>query len=289
MTSKKTNKADEKKVQKSAGADNKKVESIAETKVESNGKSAEAPKDTEKVSGAAASNFPMFYDTVVPLNVGSHADLKIAPMKDYSFAKSANSIILAATEFAQAAVHYPVVFSKIGENLQAFAVTGHTAGENLFVGKDKKWRADTYIPAYVRRYPFLLVQSDDKNLSLGMDEKSSLFGQTGGEALYEKGEASNVAKHALAFCYNYRQELERTVALLKQINDADILIERSADVSMDGGKKKAKITGFSIVDEKKLSELPDDKFLELRKSGALNLIYSHLWSMRAWNNLLDDK
>lgn len=288
MTSKKTKKADEKKVEKSTADDNKKVESKVESaKVEPNGKAVEAPKETKEATATSASNFPMFYDSVVPLNVGSHAGLKIAPMKDYSFAKSANSIILAATEFAQAAVHYPIVFSKIGENIQAFAVTGHTAGENLFVGEDKKWRLDTYIPAYVRRYPFLLVQSDNKNLSLGVDEKSSLFSKSGGEALYEKGEASNIAKHALAFCYNYRQELERTVALLKQINDADILIERSADVSMDGGKKKAKITGFSIVDEKKLSELADDKFLELRKSGALNLIYSHLWSMRAWNNLLD--
>lgn len=266
----------------------KKAKKADEKKVEANGKSPAASKDTKEVTAPAA-NFPMFYESVVPLNKGSHADLKIAQMKDYSFAKSANSIILAATEFAQAAVHYPVVFSKIGENLQAFAVMGHTQGENLFIGEDKKWRANTYIPAYVRRYPFLLVQSDDKNLSLGVDEKSSLFSKSGGEALYEKGEASNVAKHALAFCYNYRQELEGTAKLLKQIDEADILIDRSADVSMDSGKKKAKITGFSIVDEKKLSELSDEKFLELRKSGALNLIYSHLWSMRSWNNLLEDK
>lgn len=279
MTDKKNKKADEKKVDKTAAKE--------KSNVEKNGKAAGSSNESKEATPATASNFPMFYNSVVPLNAGSHGELKIAQMKDYSFAKSANSIILAATEFAQAAVHYPVVFSKIGENIQAFAVTGHTSGDNLFVGEDNKWRADTYIPAYVRRYPFLLVQSDNQNLSLGVDEKSDLFGKKTGEPLYEKGEASNVAKHALAFCYNYRQELEATVALLKQIGDADILIERSADVSMDGGKKKAKITGFSIVDEKKLSELSDDKFLELRKSGALNLIYSHLWSMRSWNNLLD--
>lgn len=277
MTEKKNKKADEKKVDKTSAKE--------KNKVEANGKAGATSKEAKEVS--PASNFPMFYNSVVPLNAGSHSEFKIAQMKDFSFAKTANSIILAATEFAQAAVHYPVVFSKIGENIQAFAVTGHTAGENLFVGDDNKWRPDTYIPAYVRRYPFLLVQSDNENLSLGVDEKSSLFSKKNGEALYDKGEASNVAKHALSFCYNYRQELEGTVALLKQIGEADILIERSADVSMDGGKKKAKITGFSVVDEKKLSELSDEKFLELRKSGALNLIYSHLWSMRSWNNLLD--
>jgi len=246
-------------------------------------------KANNKSQEAASANFPMFYKSISVLNKDAHSDLKITPPKNFNFAKEANSIIVMASEFAQAAMHYPIVFGQIGEDTVSFAVTGHIEGANNFVDSKGKWRAETYIPAYVRRYPFILVQSQDhKQLSLAIDESADVVVKRGGEALYDKGEPTDTAKRALQFCASFRKEMERTAALMKQINETGILIERTAEVTTAKDGEKQRIVGFSIVDEKALMELADDKFLELRKTGALNLIYCHLWSMRVWNNLLDE-
>jgi len=251
-------------------------------------KKAPVKKPASNGSEQVTANFPMFYKNISVLNKDAHADLKITPPKNFNFAKEANSIIVMASEFAQAAMHYPIVFGQIGQDTVSFAVTGHVEGANNFVDAKGKWRADTYIPAYVRRYPFILVQSQDSTqLSLALDESADMVVKRGGEALYEKGEPTDTAKRALQFCASFRKEMERTAALMKQINDTGILIERTAEITT-AKEEKQRIIGFSIVDEKALMELADDKFLELRKTGALNLIYCHLWSMRVWDNLLDE-
>ena len=69
-------------------------------------------------------------------------------------------------------------------------------------------------------------------------------------------------------------------------DETGILIEKSADVTLPDGKK-TQVTGFRIVDEKAFNELSDKEFIKLRKSGALTLIYCHLWSMRTWKNLFE--
>jgi len=252
-------------------------------------KKAPAKKPATKSTNEASNNFPMFYNSISVMNKDTHGGLRIVPPKSYDFAKAANSIIVMASEFAQAAMHYPIVFGQIGQDTVSFAVTGHIEGSNNFVDSKGKWRAETYIPAYVRRYPFILVQSQDsKQLSLAIDETSDTLVKRTGEALYENGEPTQTAKNALQFCASYRKEMERTAALMNQISETGILIERTAEVTTAKDGEKQRIVGFSIVDEKALMALDGKKFLELRDSGALNLIYCHLWSMRVWNNLLDE-
>ena len=72
-------------------------------------------------------------------------------------ASGVNSIALAALEFADAAVDFPIVFVKVaspqGEpEMTPVAVFGLTAGENLYV-QGSSWRA-RYVPAMLRMYPF---------------------------------------------------------------------------------------------------------------------------------------
>ena len=53
----------------------------------------------------------------------------------------------------------------------------------------------------------------------------------------------------------------------------------AADLEVNLSGQKHNITGLFGIDEKKLNELPDDKFLDLRKSGALSLAYMQLLSV----------
>lgn len=239
-------------------------------------------------TGAAASVLPMFYNKVEALTAATHSDLKVKENdNDVSFAREANSLMLTAVEFAQAAHHYPVVFGSTELEAVPFAVTGHTGGQNTFVGEDGKWREGVYIPAYVRRYPFILIENTENNsLALAVDPTSSMMSKDEGKPLFENGDGSEVAKGIMNLCVAYHREYLKTKELCKQIDEAGILIDRAADVMLPDGTK-TRVTGFRVVDEKAFNALSDDEFIKLRKSGALTLIYCHLWSMRAWKNLLD--
>lgn len=251
-------------------------------------KSAEKPAPAAKTAKAETEKqAPVsLYSNVQSLHNERHAGLKLATKPDFSFAKPLSSILVTSSEFPSAAMHYPIVFAEQDGTMRAFVVTGYKAGENLYVGEDGTWRAEHYIPAFVRRYPFIFAASDDgKQLSLCVDASSSLLSGKKGEPLYEDGKPSVATDRALKFCKLFHDEINATQALCQQIVDADILEERSAEITLPGGEKSA-VTGFKMVNERKLMELDDKKFIELRNSGALNAIYCHLLSMRVWNNLL---
>ena len=229
---------------------------------------------------------PPFYVSAALINSGAHGKLKVSTATNFAFAKQANSIVLAAAEFAEAAAHYPIVFGRSEEGIVAHAITGHTTGENLYIDEDGMWRPDTYIPAYVRRYPFLLLENKEEDeLSLVADLESDMLGEEEGQALYEGEEPTEAAQQALQFCLTFHRELLNSAKLFHQISDAELLVERSADVKLPD-ERQSRIAGFLVIDEEKLRDLGDDIFLELRKTGALTLIYCHLWSMRSWGNLL---
>lgn len=237
---------------------------------------AKAPADTRKA----------MYGPVTVLNIREHGELRLAPAKDHQFAESMNSVVLAAAEFPEAALHYPIVFAEADGRWSAYAVTGPSAGKNSFVGKDGKWLEGAYIPALIRRYPFVLVaDSSQRSLSLAADLSSSMLKGKSGVKMYEDGKPSKTAANVLRFCVAFDNQLKASQDLFKRIADTGILVSRRADVTLPD-KSKSAIVGFHVVDEKKLAALDDETFVSLRKDGVLNLIYCHLWSMRSWKNIL---
>jgi hypothetical protein len=64
------------------------------------------------------------------------------------------------SEVVHAVRHYPMVFLPgTGEAPPTLAVlVGLGNGVNRYVDAQGQWRSQTYIPAYVRRYPFLPMQ-----------------------------------------------------------------------------------------------------------------------------------
>lgn len=229
---------------------------------------------------------PPLYKQIEVLRHSEHSKHRIDEVTGWEFAREANSILLSASEFSAAATSYPIVFAKSGENLAAYAVTGYKAGENRFVDEDGNWRENAYIPAYVRRYPFILAtEPDGKTLSLALDTACSAVNKKTGQPLYDGDKPSAFAQKALDFCAKYRTDLENTSRLLSGLLEADILVDRTATVKIPG-EPESQIVGFSIVDEQKLSALSDEAFLKLRQGGLLGMIYCHLISLRSWNGIV---
>jgi hypothetical protein len=105
---------------------------------------------------------PLLYKRPRPLLSDQDGDLSLRPNTGYGFAAAANAVPLMAAEFLGACRHIPIVFAD-GAVPQPSALLGLRSGENLMVGPDGSWVDSCYIPAYIRRYPFIF--SEDGNRS----------------------------------------------------------------------------------------------------------------------------
>jgi len=229
----------------------------------------------------------MFYEKPVALNRETHKNFKIAPTNDFKFSAKTNSITLTAIEFIEAAKEYPIVFAKISDDVMVpVALLSLRNDENLFVNSEGKWDA-RYVPAFVRRYPFVLAENDGKQFTVCIDEAFPGLNEKDGQALFdEKGENTPFLQNALDFMNNFQTQFKMTEDFVKQLKDLDLLIEISAKAELAGGDQYL-LSGIMIVDEQKLLKLPAKKVNDLFQSGKLGWIYAHLISLSNMSRLLD--
>jgi hypothetical protein len=195
-------------------------------------------------------------------------------------------VILAGVEFTEAAKEYPIVFAKAGDNVVPVALLGLRNEENLFVDDKGKWDA-RYIPAFVRRYPFVLAETGDQGQRMVcVDESYPGFNKDDGEPLFENDEPTRLLKQAIEFLEEYQRQYLRTERFVKRLQDNDLLMSLNARIDMVDGKQFS-LSGLLAVDEKKLLALPDDKALELFRSGELAWLYCHLTSLGTLARMVD--
>jgi hypothetical protein len=232
----------------------------------------------------------LFYTNPEPLDQSVHGGLGVNPSdKPYAFVAQTNIVPLTVTEFSAAALSYPIIFT--GDNRQPVAVMGLSSNENLFVAPDGEFRADAYVPAYVRRYPF--VFADDKQnqrLILCIDRGASIVAEGGQNPLFVDGQPSDYTNMAMEFCNNFEQERQRTEGFVALVKDLDLLDIREAHFTPrnpDGTLgQPQKLAEYYAVSEDKLRALPAEKLVELRDNGALGQIYAHLVSLVGWDRLI---
>ena len=236
----------------------------------------------------------MFYEKPVPLNKEAHKDLKIGTNEaGFSFAKQTNSVLLSGMEFVHAAKEYPIIFIKAGERTLPVALLGFRKDENLFIDADGKWDA-RYIPAFVRRYPFILAESpeaeqvegEEKKLAVCIDEAFPGLNKEEGNPLFDdKGEPTELLDNAIKFLKEYQAQYQRTEIFINRLNDMDLLTGYTANAELPGGEKVS-LSGLMVVDEKKLMALDKNQAMELFRSGELGWIYAHLLSLSNMNAVM---
>jgi hypothetical protein len=221
----------------------------------------------------------------VPLDAKAHDDLALKKNFGFSFTEGVNAVPINLVEMPQICHFYPIAFSPDG-NATPVAILGLRDNENLFLNGDGTWEAHTYIPAYIRRYPFIFSElPEGEQLTLCMDMNEQIT-EKGGEQKFftEDGGASELAQNALEFCKSYHAAAQQTMEFSKALAASGLLVDREAQINV-AGNKRINFSGFKIVDEKKLAEMDDKAFLEWRKNGWLPFLYAHLFSGAQWQRL----
>jgi len=222
----------------------------------------------------------MFYKKLVPLNRELHKDLRLKPLvKGFSYAANENALPCAMAEMVQACIEYPIAFALDGDQPGGpILLTGIRNNENLFVGADGRWDAD-YVPTFVRRYPFILHEQDEETFGVLFDEDYEGFSQTEGERLFkEDGTETEMFARMVEFLSFFRGQGNFGRDFVSRLIELDLLIPQGIEVTTNKGEKIT-LQGFHIVEEKRVMALPDDKLLQLARSGDLALIYAHLASL----------
>ena len=233
---------------------------------------------------------PMFYKRPVPLRGTVHKDFKVRPDNQFDFAANVNSIPVSTPEFVLASRHYPIIF--LGEKPVPLAVVGINPDSNLYVDADGLWEVGQYVPAYVRRYPFILLNDGgpDGKAGLGIDEEGGASTRENARVLFPEGSEFDqenppeVIKEALGLCEQFHGAFLQTEQVMNLIDEADVLENRSLGIRDDDGKERD-IGQFRAINEDKFRDLSDATINEWRKKGALSVAYFHLASLNNWDNI----
>lgn len=231
---------------------------------------------------------PLFYKKVVPLSKVQHQNLCITPLKDYKHTRNTNSLYIAAVEFLQAAREYPILFGTGTDGIIfPMVLLGLRNNENLYVSKKGEWLTK-YIPAYVRRYPFILAadKQNSGNFVVCIDESYAGFNEknTGTRLFTDDSNESSLLKQSVDFLKDYQNHIQATNLFCNTIKELHII--EPMQVNMEKGGKKQTLGGFMCINRKRLKELPDEKMAAMVKNDFLELIYAHLHSLVNLDNLI---
>lgn len=230
----------------------------------------------------------LFYENATMVTAKAHGELSVKTGASYEFARKVNSVPLTAIEFAAAAAHYPVVFAGTEDRVMPAVILGINDAENLYLDEDGSWTKGTYIPAFVRRYPFVFsTDKENQNFILNIDESFAGCNREGrGERLFDSdGNQTVYLQNILRFLQEYQGQFRRTEAYCKRLMELKLLKPMQAQFSLPGGAKRS-LSGFMAVDREALKAIEDAELRRMFDTDELECTYLHLFSMRHFQTMM---
>lgn len=229
----------------------------------------------------------LLYGNAAPITKARHGEWSVKTGADYSFASRINSVPLLLTEFQNAGSEYALVFTEMDDVVMPAAILGIRDEVNLFVSEEGEWQGQ-YIPAFIRRYPFVFSSGDDgASFTLCIDEDFSGCNQEGrGERLFDAdGERTQYLETMLGFLQAFQVEFQRTQAFCARLKELDLLEPMQAQFSLGTGEQVS-LQGFFTVNGDRLNALPGDQLEELAKSQLLESMYMHKFSLNNFSSMV---
>jgi hypothetical protein len=230
----------------------------------------------------------LIYETAVPVSPARHGKHSVEVGGNYAFSAGVNAVPLMAVEILRAATEYAVVFTAVGEDVMPAVVLGVKGDQNLYLAADGHWNAK-YIPAFIRRYPFVFAASADaKTLTLCVDEAYPGLNTKGrGARLFDDdAKPTPYVERVLTFLKEYQAHFVRTQVFGRRLKEFGLLEPMQAKVTTPTGATLS-LTGFMAVSRAKLRELSGEQLSALAKTDELELLYLHLYSMRNFADVKD--
>ena len=228
----------------------------------------------------------IFYEKVVSIDSKLHQNFRIKPIDSFAFSAKTNSVPVVGVEFTELAREYPIVFVKGADgSFLPVALLGLRENENLFVAPNGTWQGH-YIPAFLRRYPFVPAETGQGQVVVCFDASASVINQEVGEKFFEGEQPGKTLSNMVALLQDYQLQAVRTLELCKRLSENDLLVESNAQAELAGGAS-FRLSSLFVVDEKRLHALDKDQVHALFGSGELGLIYAHLMSLGNLQRLLE--
>lgn len=219
------------------------------------------------------------YSRPIVINSINQRYLKVAPVTSYSFAGDFNSCILLGQEFLEAAKYYSVIFAASNDVINPLVMLG--AQGNSFCTPEGKWAEGVYIPAFVRRYPYILAEglSQDGSLTVCIDADYPGYDAQDGERLFtDEGENTQLLNNVVEFLRRYHSQFDLTKQFVASLKELNLFKPVDANVTRADGTNFS-VKNFLMVDEQAVLNLPDNDLLNLVRRGYLAWIYAHLYSL----------
>lgn len=225
---------------------------------------------------------PLLYRGLEPLNSGQHSKMKLKREQTINGVGQIHAIPVTIDEFIPAQRDYPIIFSA-GETPVPLVLMGLNEGVNTYIDdKGMPIEPNAYMPAYLRRYPFMLakLRPDSDELSLCFDPTSGIVvEQDEGEPLFDGDQPSELTRNILAFCEQFETAGQRTHAFVEELQKLELLMEGEVSVQPEGAAQPFLYRGFRMIDEEKLRNMRGDELRKINQNGVLPLIFAHLMSL----------
>ncbi|GGE52062.1 SapC family protein [Actibacterium pelagium] len=218
-----------------------------------------------------------------PLSKEQHSETYLETGMGYDFTKGMAFVPTLVTEIPNLISDYALAFVEKGGNVALVALLGLKEGENLYLNADGTWAAD-YVPAVLRQYPFAAMMGGEGQERRGVlciaEDFPGINTEGKGVALFgEDGEASDLVTSAQKMVTEFASGALRTKAFNAELQKHELLKPMRAILKNTSGEER-RISGLLAVDRTALKELPAEDLKALQDSGALELIYLQLASMK---------
>lgn len=245
----------------------------------------DAPARTEApvpgtLADQAAAGMRQLMRRAEPLDGKKHGNLRVMQGQDFAYVSQMHTVPLSAIEFMPLARHCPIIFAG-DEQIQPVALMGLRPKENLFVEENGRWTTGCYIPAILRRAPFVLMQESKggkAGVSLSLDVESPLISETEGTPLFKDGKPTPLVAKMATFAAAYSKEQARTRVFVDALKAQNMLVERKMEITLATGQKIS-FTGIRVIDEDRLRHLDDAITLDWFKRGWINLAVAQILSL----------